>query len=80
MNETHKTDRALFLKSLKYFAYTVMLMFAAPTAIYQAFKNQGHPWYFPVLILGLILAIAAILMGFFSLKMIMKSFFGPNKK
>lgn len=80
MDNTHKTDRALLLTSLKYFAYTVMLMFAAPTVIYQAFKNQGHTWYWPVLIFGILLAIGAILMGFYSLKIIMKSFFGPKKK
>ncbi|QLE00287.1 hypothetical protein HX109_01410 [Galbibacter sp. BG1] len=71
-----RTDRELFLKSLKYFAYTVALMFTAPTVIYQAFKNQSHPWYWPVLIFGLLLAIGAIVMGFYSLKVIMKSFFG----
>jgi len=79
MNKTPKTDRDLLLTSLKYFAYTVMLMFSAPVVIYQAFKNQGHPWYWPVLIFGIILAIAAIVMGFYSLKVIMKSFFGPKK-
>ncbi|MDG3582390.1 DUF6095 family protein [Galbibacter pacificus] len=73
-----RTNRELFFKSLKYFAYTVLLMFMAPTVIYQAFKNQTHPWYWPVLILGLLLAIAAIIMGFYSLKIIMKSFFGDE--
>ncbi|MCM5661412.1 DUF6095 family protein [Galbibacter mesophilus] len=71
-----RTDRELFFKSLKYFAYTVVLMFMGPTVIYQAFKNQTHPWYWPVLIVGLLLAVAAIIMGFYSLKVIMKSFFG----
>lgn len=75
-----KTDRPLLLSSLKYFAYTVMLMFAAPTVIYQAFKNQGHTWYWPVLILGLLLAIGAIGLGFYSLKLLIRSFFGPKKK
>ncbi|WP_335967262.1 DUF6095 family protein [Galbibacter sp. PAP.153] len=73
-----RTNRELFFKSLKYFAYTVLLMFMAPTVIYQAFKNQTHPWYWPVLILGLLLAVAAIIMGFYSLKIIMKSFFGDE--
>lgn len=75
----HKTDRSLLLTSLKYFAYTVMLMFSAPAVIYQAFKNQDHPWYWPVLVVGLLLAVAAIGMGFYSLKLILKSFFGSKK-
>jgi len=73
-----RTNRELFFKSLKYFAYTVLLMFAAPVVIYQAFKNQGHPFYYPVLFLGIILTIAAIGMGFYSLKIIIKSFFGDD--
>ncbi len=43
------------MKSLQYFAYTLMLMFGAPIVIYQAFKNQEHPFYWPVLIIGLIM-------------------------
>lgn len=71
-----RTDRKLLLKSLKYFAYTVILMFAAPVIIYEAFKNQGHPFYWPVLIIGLLAGIGAIVMAFISLRMMMKSFFG----
>ncbi|MEL4308792.1 DUF6095 family protein [Joostella sp. CR20] len=73
-----RTNRELLIKSLKYFAYTLFLMFLAPTVIYQAFKNQTHPWYWPVLIVGILLAITAIAMGFYSLKVIMKSFFGDE--
>nr|WP_224482568.1 DUF6095 family protein [Robertkochia sp. 3YJGBD-33] len=72
------TDKDLFFKSLKFFAYTVVLMFTAPAVIYQAFKNQGHPFFWPVLIIGLILAVAAIVMGFYSLKLIIRSFFGKD--
>ncbi|MGS2738301.1 DUF6095 family protein [Sinomicrobium sp. M5D2P17] len=71
-----RTDRKLFLKSLKYFAYTLMLMFGAPIIIYQAFKNQEHSFYWPVLILGLLAAIGAIVMAFISLRIMMRSFFG----
>ncbi|MBC9795313.1 DUF6095 family protein [Sinomicrobium weinanense] len=71
-----RTDRKLLLKSLKYFAYTVILMFTAPIVIYQAFKNQEHAFYWPVLIIGLLAGIGAIVMAFISLKMMMRSFFG----
>lgn len=71
-----RTDRKLLLKSLKYFAYTVILMFSAPVIIYQAFKNQEHPFYWPVLILGLLAGIGAIIMAFVSLRTMMRSFFG----
>ncbi len=57
----------------------MLMMFMAPVVIYQAFKNQTHPWYWPVLIFGILLAIAAIGMGFYSIRVIMRSFFGERK-
>ncbi len=68
-------DKPLFIKSLRSFFYTVLLMFLAPFVIYEAFKNQQHPLYWPVLILGLILAIAAVVMGFYSIKKLMDAIF-----
>ncbi len=75
-----RTDKDILVKGLKRLAYTVMLMFLAPIIIWQAFKNQGHPMYWPVLILGIILAIAAVGMGFKGIATIMDSLFGKKKK
>jgi hypothetical protein len=75
-----RTNKPLLLKGLKYLAYTVALMFTAPVVIYQAFKNEGHPFYWPVLIVGLVLAIAAISMGFYSIKLIMDALFNKSNK
>ena len=69
-----------FFKSLKFFSYTVLLMFTAPVVIYEAFKNQQHPLYWPVLIVGVLLAIAAISMGFYSVKLLMDAIFDKRKK
>lgn len=55
-------------------------MFTAPFAIYQAFKNQEHPLYLPVLIIGLLLAVSAIGMGFYSIRTLVKSLFGEEGK
>ena len=55
-----KTDKDLLIKGVKHFAYTFLLMFTAPIILWQAFKNQEHTFYIPVLIVGLLLAIAAI--------------------
>lgn len=73
------TNKDLLIKGVKYIGYTVGLMFIAPFTFWQAFKNQDHPLYIPVLILAAILAIAAIVMGFWSIKIIMDGIFG-NKK
>lgn len=75
-----KTDKDLLIKGLKNIGYTILLMFSAPVVIYQAFKNQEHPLYWPVLIVGLILGVAAIAMGFYGIKVIMDSLFGRKEK
>ena len=74
-----RTDKELLIKALRYLAYTVALMFTAPVVVYQAFKNEGHQWYWPVLIIGLLLAIAAISMGFYSIKLLMDAIFAKKK-
>ncbi|MBT8281688.1 MAG: hypothetical protein KJO16_08930 [Muriicola sp.] len=75
-----RTNRELLLKGVKYLAYTVALMFTAPVVLYQAFKNQEHPWYLPVLIVGVILALAAIAMGFYSIKTVVDALFGKSSR
>ena len=67
------------MKGVKNLVYTVGLMFLAPVVLYQAFKNQEHPLFIPVLILGFILAIAAIGMGFYSIKILMQALFDDSK-
>ena len=75
-----RTNKELLIKGLKYLAYTVALMFTAPVVLFQAFKNQDHPWYLPVLVIGSILALAAIAMGFYSIKTVVDALFGKPSK
>ena len=75
-----RTNKALLIKGIKFIAYTILLMFTAPAVIYQAFRNEGHPMYWPVLIIGLILAISAICLGFYSIKTIMDALFYKENK
>ncbi len=75
-----RTDRDLIVKGLKHFAYTIILMFTAPIVLHQAFKNEGHTYYIPVLIAGIVLAFAAIAMGFYSVRLIVNAFFGTKVK
>jgi hypothetical protein len=74
-----RTDRALLLRGIKYLAITVAFMFTAPVVLYQAFRNQDHPFYWPVLIVGVLLAIMAISFGFYSIKVLTDAFFGKRK-
>jgi hypothetical protein len=55
-------------------------MFTAPVVIYQAFKNQEHPFYIPVLVLGLALGVVAIGLGFYSVKLLIDVIFNRSRK
>lgn len=74
-----RTNKPLLIKGIKFLAYTIALMFLAPVVLYQAFKNQEHPFFIPVLVVGSLLAIAAIAMGFYSIKVIMDALFGNTE-
>ena len=73
------TDKNLLVKGIKYLLYTVFVMFLAPWVLFQAFKNQDHPFYIPVLVLGLVLAILAIGLGFYSIRIFIDALFGKKK-
>ena len=75
-----RTDKELLLKGLKSFGFTVLAMFMGPFLIYEAFKNEGNPLFYPVLILGLLFAILAIYLGFRSVNIVMDAVFGKKGK
>jgi hypothetical protein len=73
-----KTDKELLVKGLKSFAYTAGTMFLAPVVLYQAFKNTDKPLFIPVLIIGIILAVLAVYLGFRSVNIVMNAVFGKK--
>ena len=75
-----RTDKELLVKGIKSFGYTVLAMFMGPFLIYQAFKNEDHPFYIPVLILGIVCAVLAIYLGFRSVSIVMDAVFGKKPK
>ncbi|WP_108244684.1 DUF6095 family protein [Muricauda brasiliensis] len=75
-----RTNKELLVKGVKSFGYTVLAMFMGPFLIYEAFKNEGHPFYWPVLILGIVCAILAICLGFRSVGIVMDAVFGKKQK
>ena len=75
-----RTDKELLVKGIKSFGYTVLAMFMGPFLIYQAFKNEDHPYYIPVLILGIVCAVLAIYLGFRSVSIVMDAVFGKKPK
>ena len=75
-----RTNKELLAKGIKSFGFTVLAMFMGPFLIYEAFKNEGHPFYWPVLIVGIICAILAIYLGFRSVRIVMEAVFGKQSK
>ncbi|WP_405382477.1 DUF6095 family protein [Maribacter sp. LLG6340-A2] len=75
-----RTDKDLLVKGLKKLGTTVILMFTAPFILWQAFKNQEHPFFWPVCILGILLAGWAVIMGFKGISTIVDSVFGKKTK
>ncbi|WP_299220751.1 DUF6095 family protein [uncultured Aquimarina sp.] len=76
--EPKRTDKELLGKGVQRMAIALIFMFISPVIIHSAFKNQDHPYYIPILILGLIGAAFAIFMAFRGLKTIMDSIFGKK--
>lgn len=72
---TKRTNKVVLMKGIKLMAGSLFCMFAGPTILHSAFKNQSHPYYIPVLIVGLLVAAAAIYLGFRGIKKIMDAMF-----
>ena len=57
----------------------IVLSFFSPVVIYQAFKNKEHPFFWIVLIIGIILCISAIIYGFWAIKVLINGLIGQKK-
>lgn len=72
------TDKKELLRGLKYELIALPLLFLAPVLItigYKAIdKQQNYIW----LIAGIIIATAAIIMGYLGIRIILNAFFNKN--
>lgn len=73
------TDKEKLVKGLQTLAISLLFMFMGPGLIYQAFKNQDHYLWIPVLVVGIAAAGAAIYFGFKGINKVMQSMFGDKK-
>lgn len=76
--EENKTDKELLVKGLQKMGISLVLMFLGPTLIHIAFTNKEKPLYIPLLVIGVIGCIGAILFAFKGLNTIMDSMFNKN--
>ncbi|MEW5675893.1 DUF6095 family protein [Flavobacterium enshiense] len=73
------TDKQILVKGVRYLGFALPLMFIGPSIIHSAFKNQSHPFYIPVLGVGIIFCLLSIFLMFRGIQTIMKSLFDGNK-
>lgn len=69
------TNKKILTTGIKYLAGALPLAMIGPTILYSAFNNQDHPFYIPVLILGIAASVAAVFLMFKGILTIVKSMF-----
>jgi len=72
------TNRKELARGLKYELGTLPLLILAPILItigFKAIKHDNNYWF---LIVGIILAITAIILGFLGIRIILNAFFNKN--
>jgi putative effector of murein hydrolase LrgA (UPF0299 family) len=67
------TNKEILNRGLKNIVWALPMFFIGPTVIMSSFKNQQHPFFIPILGLGIIISTVAVILVFRGLKTIMKS-------
>jgi uncharacterized membrane protein len=73
------TNKSILAKGIKYLAAALPLLFVGPVVITSAFKNEKHPLYVYVLVLGIIIGFTAMFLIYKGINTILKSLFDGNK-
>ena len=71
-------NKELIFKGLSRLFIAILFAFTGPVIYTSAVRNEDHPFFVPVLGLGLIACILAILYGFRGIKLLVKGFFNEN--
>ena len=71
-------NKELIFKGLSRLFIAILFSFTGPVIYTSAVRNEDHPFFVPVLGLGLIACILAILHGFRGIKLLVKGFFNEN--
>ena len=71
-------NKELIFMGLSRLFIAILFAFTGPVIYTSAVRNEDHPFFIPVLGLGLIASILAILYGFRGIKLLVKGFFNEN--
>jgi hypothetical protein len=69
------TNKEILFKGIKYLLFALPLLFIGPSVIFSSFKNQEHPFYIPILGLGIICCLASMFLIFKGIQTVMQSLF-----
>ncbi|MBZ9651749.1 DUF6095 family protein [Psychroflexus montanilacus] len=69
------TNKDTLAKGVKFLAGALPLIFIGPSIVFSAFNNQDKPLYWPILILGIMLSMAAIYLIFKGIMTLLKALF-----
>jgi hypothetical protein len=72
-------NKPLLQKGLKKMSLFLLCCFIGPVIVHQAFKNQTHFLYAPVLIVGILFLITAMYYGFSGVKTLVNALLGERK-
>lgn len=73
------TNKDLLYKGVKYSVGSFPLMFIGPVIIHSSFKNQSHPLYIPILILGVVLCFLSAFLLFKGVRTMTNALFNNSK-
>ena len=71
-------NKELLIKGISRLFVAILFAFIGPV-VYTSVRNEEHPFFIPVLGVGLIACALAILYGFIGIKLLVKGFFNENK-
>lgn len=69
------TDKKILMKGLRYLSGALPLFFLGPVVLHSSFKNEGNVLFYPVMSVGVLFCILAVLFMFKGIRTIMKSMF-----
>jgi uncharacterized membrane protein len=69
-------DKAILQKGIMIWLRALLFMATGPIVLSSAFKNQTHPLFVPVLVIGIVLSFFAIYFGFKAIKKLMEGLLG----
>jgi hypothetical protein len=71
-------NKELLFMGLSRLFIAIIFAFTGPVIYTSALRNEDHPFFIPVLGIGLIACILAILYGFRGIMLLVKGFFNEN--